>query len=154
MIDTRKIGSGQPSAGTLAPPVDVVDSACDVPSTAARICVQCDRGSFAEPELLDDLAGRRKPTGVSTLNAADGWVTSNMAIVPSVNGNVDAYAAGMTQLILDISSLLRAVDTESSPSERCVGKMTSGVACLCPTRFRLRKGHPGCRVSVFCQAKA
>ena len=31
---------------------------------------------------------------VSTLNAADGWITSNMAIVPNVNGKIDAYAAG------------------------------------------------------------
>ena len=32
------------------------------------------------------------------------WITSNMAIVPSSNGSVDADAAGVTQLILDISS--------------------------------------------------
>ena len=40
---------------------------------------------------------------VSTLNAYDGAVTSNMAIVPTTNGSIDAYAAGLTQLILDIS---------------------------------------------------
>ena len=40
---------------------------------------------------------------VSTLNAYDGFVTSNMAIVPTTNGSIDAYAAGLTQLILDIS---------------------------------------------------
>ena len=45
----------------------------------------------------------QQPT-VSTLNAFDGAITSNMAIVPSVNGKIDAYAAGTTQLILDISS--------------------------------------------------
>jgi hypothetical protein len=45
---------------------------------------------------------------VSTLNAVDGTLTSNMAIVaPSNDGSVDAYAAdGWTQLILDISSYL------------------------------------------------
>ena len=41
---------------------------------------------------------------VSTLNAFDGIITSNMAIMPSTNGKVDAYASGLTQLILDISS--------------------------------------------------
>jgi len=41
--------------------------------------------------------------GVSTLNAQDGFVTSNMAIVPTNDGSIDAYAAGLTQLILDIS---------------------------------------------------
>ena len=41
---------------------------------------------------------------VSTLNALDGSISSNMAIVPSTNGKVDAFASGLTQLILDISS--------------------------------------------------
>ena len=41
---------------------------------------------------------------VSTLNAIDGAITSNMAIVPNVNGKTDAYASGTTQLMLDISS--------------------------------------------------
>ncbi len=40
---------------------------------------------------------------VSTLNAVDGAITSNMAIAPTSNGSMDAYAAGVTQLILDIS---------------------------------------------------
>jgi hypothetical protein len=41
---------------------------------------------------------------VSTLNALDGSISDNMAIVPTTNGKVDAYASGLTQLILDISS--------------------------------------------------
>jgi len=40
---------------------------------------------------------------VSTLNASDRAVTSNMAIVGQHSGKVDAYAAGSTNLILDIS---------------------------------------------------
>ena len=39
-----------------------------------------------------------------TLNAVDGAVTSNMAIVSSTNGSIDAYASDRTQLSLDISS--------------------------------------------------
>jgi len=31
-------------------------------------------------------------------------VASNMAIVPSTNGKVDAFANGTTQLVLDISA--------------------------------------------------
>ena len=50
------------------------------------------------------MAGRRSQPVVSTLNAFDGAITSNMAIVPTVNGKIDAYASGTTQLILDISS--------------------------------------------------
>jgi hypothetical protein len=45
---------------------------------------------------------------VSTLNALDGIVTSNMAIVPAGNqGKIDAYAdqnTNPTDLVLDISS--------------------------------------------------
>jgi hypothetical protein len=37
------------------------------------------------------------------LNAPDGAVSSNMAIVPTMNGSIDAYASALTQLILDIS---------------------------------------------------
>jgi hypothetical protein len=40
---------------------------------------------------------------VSTLNALDATISSNMAIVPSTNGKVDAFASGLTQLILDLS---------------------------------------------------
>jgi hypothetical protein len=46
--------------------------------------------------------GETQPT-VSTLNASDAAITSNMAVVKTDNGNIDAYAAGQTQLILDIS---------------------------------------------------
>jgi hypothetical protein len=47
--------------------------------------------------------GQSQPV-VSTLNAQDGWITSNMAIVPNADGSVDAFASGITQLILAISS--------------------------------------------------
>jgi hypothetical protein len=45
--------------------------------------------------------GQPQP-GTWTLNAADGAVTSNMAIVSSADGSVDAYASGRTQMTLDI----------------------------------------------------
>ncbi len=41
---------------------------------------------------------------VSTLNALDGAITSNLAIVPTTNGSIDALASDPTHLILDISS--------------------------------------------------
>ena len=43
-----------------------------------------------------------QPT-VSTLNAEDGAITSNLAIVPNATGYVDAFADGSTNLILDLS---------------------------------------------------
>ncbi len=103
VIDTRS-GGGHPFTGTLSPPVDVVDSPCGIPAAAQAYVFNATAvpsGSLSYLTLWPDSQGQ--PV-VSTLNAADGWVTSNMAIVPNVNGKIDAYAAGLTQLVLDISS--------------------------------------------------
>jgi DNA-binding beta-propeller fold protein YncE len=104
VIDTRKIGSGQPFSGTLSPPVDVVGSPCGVPSTAQAYVFNASvvpQGALGYLTLWPD--GAEQPL-VSTLNAQDGSISSNMAIVPTNNGKVDAFANGITQLILDISS--------------------------------------------------
>ncbi|HZP21841.1 MAG TPA: hypothetical protein VFB04_00260, partial [Terriglobales bacterium] len=37
----------------------------------------------------------------STLNAADGVITSNLAIVPNIDGWLDVFAPNATNLILD-----------------------------------------------------
>ena len=105
VIDTRKLPGGQPFVGTLSPPVDVENSACAASSTAhayvfnATVVPMVGLGYLT---LWPDGTGR--PLTVSTLNALDGWITSNMAIVPTNNGKVDAYASNLTQLILDLSA--------------------------------------------------
>jgi hypothetical protein len=48
-------------------------------------------------------AGASQPL-VSTLNSFDGAITSNMAIVPTNNNDVSAYASQDTQLIIDVSA--------------------------------------------------
>ena len=102
VIDTRK-GNGAFS-GVLSPPVDVAGSACAPSSTAQAYVFNATvvpTGSLAHLNLWPDTEGQ--PIA-STLNADDGAITSNMAIVPNINGKTDAYALGTTQLILDISS--------------------------------------------------
>jgi len=104
VIDTRKVGSGQPFTGTLAPPVNVVDSPCGPPAAAQAYVFNATVipvSSLGYLTLWPD--GENQPM-VSTLNAVDGALTNNMAIVPSTNGKVDAFANGLTQLILDMSS--------------------------------------------------
>ena len=60
------------------------------------------QGSLGYLTLWPD--GLSQPV-VSTLNATDGSITSNMAIVPTSNGFIDASATnGFTQLFLDLSS--------------------------------------------------
>jgi uncharacterized repeat protein (TIGR03803 family) len=104
VIDTRHVGNGQPFSGTLNPPVNVGGSVCGTPATAQAYVFNATvvpTGSLGYLTLWPD--GTNQPT-VSTLNASDGFVASNMAIVPSSNGKVDAFANGMTQLLLDISA--------------------------------------------------
>ncbi len=104
VIDTRHVGNGQPFSGTLTPPVDVAGSPCGIPAAAQAYVFNASvvpYGALGYLTLWPD--GAAQPL-VSTLNALDGSISSNMAIVPSTNGKVDAYASGLTQLILDISS--------------------------------------------------
>jgi kumamolisin len=104
-LDTRNVGNGQPFSGTLSPPLNVAGGPC-TPSSQAQAYVLnatvVPQGPLGYLTLWPD--GQQRPLA-STLNATDGMVTNNMAIVPSTNGKVDAYAgSGITQLILDISS--------------------------------------------------
>jgi uncharacterized repeat protein (TIGR03803 family) len=103
VLDTRT-HNGQPFSGTLNPPVDVVDSNCAI-SPAAQAYVF--NATVVPSPILGYLTlwayGKQQPV-VSTLNAPDGSITSNMAIVPEFNGKINAFASGTTQLILDISS--------------------------------------------------
>ena len=101
VLDTRKIGNGQPFSGELT--VDVIGSVC-APSSSAQAYVLnatvVPQGPLGYLTLWAD--GQQMPL-VSTLNALDGLITSNLATVPTTNGSIDAYASGTTQLILDIS---------------------------------------------------
>jgi hypothetical protein len=100
--DSRN-NNGQPFQGTKV--VNIAGSPCAPPATA--------RGYVFNATVVPDHGHRMGyltlwPDGdnmplVSTLNAYDGLVTSNMAIVPNDNGSIDAYADGLTHLILDIS---------------------------------------------------
>jgi len=105
VLDTRQVGNGQPFMGIWNPPngVDVLTSQCAPPSTAKGFVFNATVvPSGSMPYLTLWPHGEGQP-GVSTLNAYDGFITSNMAIVPTNDGSIDAYAAGLTQLILDIS---------------------------------------------------
>jgi hypothetical protein len=101
VLDTRPPGTGAFS-GELT--VNVVNSVCAPPSTAQAYVFNATvvpLGALGYLTLWPD--GEQRPM-VSTLNAIDGAITSNMAVVPTNNGKIDAYASGITQLILDISS--------------------------------------------------
>ncbi len=102
VIDTRNVGNGQPFHGALT--VNVTGSMCAPPASAQAFVFNA---TVVPPGHLGYLTlwpdGQNQPV-VSTLNAIDGAITSNMAIVPTNNGSIDAYASALTQLLLDISS--------------------------------------------------
>ena len=103
VLDTRTVGNGQPFSGTLSPPVSVAGGPCAISWAQAYVfnASVVPQGPLGYLTLWPD--GQQRPLA-STLNAMDGMITSNMAIVPSSNGSIDAYASGITQLVLDISS--------------------------------------------------
>ena len=101
VLDTRD-DHGQPFSGERT--VNVVGSPCALSASAQAYVFNATvvpPGSLGYLTLWPD--GQARPV-VSTLNATDGFITSNMAIVPTSNGSIDAYATSLTQLVLDISS--------------------------------------------------
>jgi hypothetical protein len=101
VYDSRA-NNGLPFSGERM--VNIVNSPCTPPGNAAGYVFNA---TVVPNQQLGCLTlwpdGEMQP-GVSTLNAYDGFVTSNLAIVPNIDGTTDAYAGdGSTQLILDIS---------------------------------------------------
>ncbi len=118
VLDTRQ-GAGAFS-GTMA--VDVLASTCLVPSAQAYVfnatVVPLNGQPLGYLTLWPD--AESKPV-VATLNALDGAITSNMAIVPTLNGSIDAYATTPTNLVADIFSYFApitalGITTTSLPS--------------------------------------
>ena len=100
--DSRN-NNGQPFMGERTIPI--ATSPCAPPANAAAYVFNATvapSGVMPYLTLWPDGSQGGQPV-VSTLNAYDGFITSNMAIVPNVNGMIDAYADGLTQLILDIA---------------------------------------------------
>jgi hypothetical protein len=100
VVDTRQ-PAGSPAITSLD--VAVSASACGIPANAQAHVFSV---TVVPPASLGYLTlwpqGQTRPV-VSTLNALDGAITSNMAIVPTVNGSISAFASNPTHLILDIS---------------------------------------------------
>ena len=100
VVDTRR--STGTFTGTL--PVSVLGSACGVPSALAYVLNATVIPSGAPLGFLTLWPNSEGQPLVSTLNAADGAITSNMAIVPTLNGAINAFAPSPTDLVLDIFS--------------------------------------------------
>jgi hypothetical protein len=76
---------------------------CNVPASASAVVVNATVVPTGPLGYLTLWADGQTQPGVATLNASDGAITSNLAIVPMMNGAMDAFASNTTHLILDIS---------------------------------------------------
>jgi hypothetical protein len=77
---------------------------CSVPDTAKAYVMNATVIPPAGLQFLTLWANGAKQPVVSTLNANDGDITSNLAIVQTTNGSMDAFASDTTQLVLDMSA--------------------------------------------------
>jgi len=99
VVDTRK-PAGSPPITSMD--VAVSASACGIPAGAQAHVLSV---TVVPPAPLGYLTlwpqGQTRPV-VSTLNAVDGAITSNMAIVPTTNGTISAFASNSTHVVIDI----------------------------------------------------
>jgi hypothetical protein len=83
--------------------VGVSPSACSIPPTAQAHIMSV---TVVPPGPLGYLTlwpnGQARPP-VATLNALDAAITSNLAIVPTLNGWISGFPSNPTHVILDIS---------------------------------------------------
>ena len=98
VLDTRK----STGAFTGKLDVNVTGSACNIPATGQAYVLNA---TVVPPASLGYLTlwpqGQAQPV-VSTLNALDGAITSNLALAPTNNGSISSFASSLTQLVLDI----------------------------------------------------
>src|SRR3954470_1773740 len=101
VLDTRTSPVRPPTAASFD--VSVALSGCGAPTTAQSFVLNA---TVVPPASFGFLAlwpqGTTRPL-VSTLNAVDGAITSNMAIVPATNGAISAFGSHPVELILDMS---------------------------------------------------
>jgi hypothetical protein len=99
-LDTR-LPAGSPPFDTTRD-VSVTASPCGVPATAQAYVFNA---TVVPPGFLGFITmwpqGQTKPLA-ATLNAYDGAVTNNMAIVPTTTGSISVFPSAPTHLVLDI----------------------------------------------------
>ena len=100
--DSRNPAGTPPFAGTMTV---MAVGICGVPATAQALVLNATVVPVGQLGYLSLWANGGSQPVVFTLNSPDASLVSNMAIVPTTNGLVNAFAAGpgTTYLILDTS---------------------------------------------------
>ena len=100
VLDSR-LPAGSPSFSTPRD-VNVAAGSCGVPATAQALVLNA---TVVPPGALGFITmgpqGQTQPVA-ATLNATDGAITNNMAIVPAANGSISVFPSAPTHLVLDV----------------------------------------------------
>ncbi len=102
LIDTRQTTGA--FAGVLAPPINISANGCGIPLAAQAVVFNVTAVPAAPLGYLTLWPDGENQPRVASLNAVDGAITNNMAIVPMLNGYIDVFASGSTNLVLDVFS--------------------------------------------------
>jgi hypothetical protein len=101
VLDTRNPAGSLPFNGKID--LNVAAASCGAPAAADAYVVNA---TVVPPGPLGFLTlwpqGAVKPF-VSTLNAGDGAITSNLALVPAANGSISIFGSNPTHVVMDIS---------------------------------------------------
>jgi hypothetical protein len=100
VLDSRLPAGTPPFSSTRD--VNVIAAPCGIPATAQAFVFNA---TVVPPSFLGFITmwpqGQSQPLA-ATLNAYDGAITNNMAIVPTTTGSISVFPSDLTHLVLDI----------------------------------------------------
>jgi hypothetical protein len=99
-LDSRLPAGTAPFSGTIA--VNIGLSGCATSSSARAFVLNATVVPSAALGFLTLWPQSTAQPNVATLNASDGAITGNLAIVPASFGSIDAFATSSTQLVMDV----------------------------------------------------
>src|SRR5579864_5904733 len=132
VLDTRNPAGSLPFNGKRD--LNVAAVSCGAPVAAQAYVLNA---TVVPPGPLGFLTlwpqGSAQPL-VSTLNAADGAITSNLAIVPAANGSISMFGSDSTHVVMDISGYFIEAPTGPPPT---ITQMTPGSAVAGSSAFTM-----------------
>jgi hypothetical protein len=100
-FDSRITNTPTPTLGSLS--IDFATASCGIPSTVAAVVSTVTAVPISKLDYVSLGPVGSDVTQSSTLNAYDGQVTSNLAIIPTSGSAISAYTTNRSHLIFDVS---------------------------------------------------
>lgn len=102
VLDSRNPPGVQPFTGSIT--LNAQSTGCGMPSTAQAYLLNATVVPTGPVQYLTLGTNNQSPSSISTLNAPDGAIASNLAIVSTTTGAVNAFTSQPTYLVLDTAS--------------------------------------------------